>query len=200
MESSEVVEGVFMKSSTKQDFNQLYSSVAESIKSALLDINSLDIKHKDGQQELSSIRETLSEIQSSFNEELQLLEQHAEWEKFTIAFFGETNAGKSTIIESLRILFEESSRQELLSKNAHDLVKYEKELLDNVNVVREALYETYSEYTKQFNEMKERITIVAQIVGEESTTRMKTRQWIYAVAGVFLGSSATAILLTFLHG
>jgi DNA repair ATPase RecN len=189
-----------MKSSTKQDFNQLYSSVAASIENALLNINSLDVKHKDGQQELSGIVEKLSKIQSSFSEELQLLEQHAEWEKFTIAFFGETNAGKSTIIESLRILFNESSRQELLSKNANDLVKYEQELLENVNVVRETLYEVYTEYTEKFDEINKSTITLAQIVHEESTARIQMKQWIYAVAGAVLGSGITVGLLSFLHG
>lgn len=195
-----MVENVYMKSSTKQDFNQLYSSVAASIENALLNINSLDVKHKDGQQELSGIVEKLSKIQSSFSEELQLLEQHAEWEKFTIAFFGETNAGKSTIIESLRILFNESSRQELLSKNANDLVKYEQELLENVNVVRETLYEVYTEYTEKFDEINKSTITLAQIVHEESTARIQMKQWIYAVAGAVLGSGITVGLLSFLHG
>jgi len=200
MEASKVVEEAHVKSNTKQDFNKLYSSVAASIETALLDMNGLDVKHKDGQQELSGIIEKLGKIQSSFNDELQLLEQHAEWEKFTIAFFGETNAGKSTIIESLRILFNESSRQELLKRNANDLVKFELELLENVNVVREALYEVYTEYTEQLGDIKKSTAAIAQIVQEESSTRIKTRQWIYAVSGVLFGSSITASLLTFLYG
>jgi len=200
MEASKVVEEAHVKSNTKQDFNKLYSSVAASIETALLDMNGLDVKHKDGQRELSGIIEKLGKIQSSFNDELQLLEQHAEWEKFTIAFFGETNAGKSTIIESLRILFNESSRQELLKRNANDLVKFELELLENVNVVRDALYEVYTEYTEQLGDIKKSTAAIAQIVQEESSTRIKTRQWIYAVSGVLLGSSITASLLTFLYG
>ena len=38
-----------------------------------------------------------------------------EWDKLVIAFFGETNAGKSTIIETFRILFDETERH----KNIH---------------------------------------------------------------------------------
>lgn len=200
MEAIKVVEEAQVESNTKQDFNKLYSSVAASIGTALSDMNGLDVKHKDGQQELRGIIEKLHKIQSSFNDELQLLEQHAEWEKFTIAFFGETNAGKSTIIESLRILFNESSRQELLKRNANDLVKYELELLENVNVVREALYEVYTEYTEQLGEIKKSTVALAQIVQEESSARIKTRQWIYTVSGVLLGSGITAGLLTFLYG
>lgn len=195
-----MVEEVYVKSNTKQDFNKLYSSVAASIEAALLDMNGLDVKHKDGQQEISGIIEKLGKIQRSFDEELQLLEQHAEWEKFTIAFFGETNAGKSTIIESLRILFNESSRQELLKRNANDLVKFEQVLVENVNIVREALYEVYKEYTEQVGDIKKSTAAIAQIVQEESSTRIKNRQWIYTILGVLFGSSITASLLKFLYG
>lgn len=46
------------------------------------------------------------ELQSS----LEHLEKNAEWEVFTIAFYGETNAGKSTLIETLRILLSEPTK------------------------------------------------------------------------------------------
>lgn len=38
------------------------------------------------------------------------LSKNAEWDTFTIAFYGETNAGKSTIIETMRILLNESGK------------------------------------------------------------------------------------------
>ena len=46
------------------------------------------------------------ELQSS----LEHLEKNAEWDVFTIAFYGETNAGKSTLIETLRILLSEPTK------------------------------------------------------------------------------------------
>ena len=39
------------------------------------------------------------------------MEQNSEWSNFTIAFYGETNAGKSTIIESLRLLLGEEGKK-----------------------------------------------------------------------------------------
>lgn len=44
-------------------------------------------------------------------ERLAELEQNAEWNTFTIAFYGETGAGKSTLIETLRILLQEPGKQ-----------------------------------------------------------------------------------------
>lgn len=48
------------------------------------------------------------EIQTS----IEHLEKNSEWSVFTIAFYGETNAGKSTLIETLRILLSEPTKAE----------------------------------------------------------------------------------------
>ena len=42
-------------------------------------------------------------LKTDFVQKLEKLDENAVWDRFTIAFFGETNAGKSTIIEALRI-------------------------------------------------------------------------------------------------
>ena len=42
--------------------------------------------------------------------EIRALEENAEWNTFVMAFYGETNAGKSTIIETLRIILKERSK------------------------------------------------------------------------------------------
>lgn len=60
----------------------------------------------------SESRQILSDLQSSINKQLSELRENADWETFTIAFYGETNAGKSTLIESLRILLKEASKVE----------------------------------------------------------------------------------------
>ncbi len=38
------------------------------------------------------------------------MKNNEEWENFTIAFYGETGAGKSTLIECLRLFFKERSK------------------------------------------------------------------------------------------
>lgn len=48
--------------------------------------------------------------------EIQVLRDVGEFKTFTIAFYGETNAGKSTIIESLRLYFNEATKQEQRAK------------------------------------------------------------------------------------
>ncbi len=44
--------------------------------------------------------------------ELESLKNNEEWEKFTIVFYGETGAGKSTLIECLRLFFKERSKMD----------------------------------------------------------------------------------------
>lgn len=53
----------------------------------------------------------LSEHRTALYERLAELEKNAEWNTFTIAFYGETGAGKSTLIETLRILLQEPGKR-----------------------------------------------------------------------------------------
>ncbi|MEB0188084.1 hypothetical protein QN410_25840 [Pseudomonas sp. Bout1] len=89
----------------------IYSSVAREVDEILkkLGASSTDEQVSKAQ---SRTREVLGQFQTQINEHIAALEGSAEWDKFTIAFYGETNAGKSTIIETLRILLEERSKVE----------------------------------------------------------------------------------------
>ncbi|EZO27028.1 hypothetical protein [Pseudomonas aeruginosa] len=55
-------------------------------------------------------RQHLQSIERDLDQSIEELRRNAEWKTFTLAFYGETNAGKSTLIESLRILLKESSK------------------------------------------------------------------------------------------
>lgn len=182
-----------------QDFNRLYSDVSESIAAAMAEIADIKVEHKEGRKELSNIMERLRNIQKRFDGELDLLEQHAEWDKFSMAFFGETNAGKSTVIESLRILFKEESRQQLLEQNAQDLVKYEQALVSHVNQVRESLNKVYVQYSAEIIALKRSTATLSQVLQEESSARIKRKLWLYAIAGLCVGGTV-AVTLTMLIG
>lgn len=58
----------------------------------------------------SNIQEILTSLQKDIEKAINELKINAEWKYFTIALFGETNAGKSTIIETLRILLNEATK------------------------------------------------------------------------------------------
>lgn len=165
----------------------------------MAEIEDLKVEHKEGKKELSNIMDRLRKIQTSFDGELDLLEQHAEWEKFTMAFFGETNAGKSTIIESLRILFKEESRQQLLEQNSQDLTKYEQALADHVNQVREGLNKVYAQYAAEIVALKCSTAALAKVLQDESSARIKRKLWLYTLGGLGVGGMVT-MLLTRLAG
>jgi len=154
-----------------QDLNRLYSDVSDSIASAMADILELNVEHKDGKREVGNMTEKLRAIQDRFDGELDQLKTHAEWDIFTMAFFGETNAGKSTIIESLRILFKEESRQALLEQNAHDLVKYEKALAEHIDQLRGGLNAVYEEYAAQITDIRQSMRRLSEILKEEAKAR-----------------------------
>jgi hypothetical protein len=63
------------------------------------------------QQANENARQQLDAFRQKLNENIESLQKNAEWNTFTIAFYGETNAGKSTIIETLRILLNEQSKR-----------------------------------------------------------------------------------------
>lgn len=182
-----------------EEFNRLYADISSSIAVATAEIADLKVDHKDGKQELSSIMERLRVIQDRFDDELGLLEKHAEWDKFTIAFFGETNAGKSTILESLRILFKEDSRQQLLQQNAQDLAKFETEMIRHVDLVRNGLNSVYADYTNEVTAIKKNIAALGmvlkdeaaarnRILQEESSVRIRRKLWLFAVGGFTIGT------------
>lgn len=60
----------------------------------------------------NAAKDALQDIERDLNQSIEELRQNAEWKTFTLAFYGETNAGKSTLIESLRILLKESSKMQ----------------------------------------------------------------------------------------
>lgn len=158
---------------TKEHFNRLYQQVSASVAAAKAEVAALNVNHEEGQREIGGMVEKLQAIQQRFDSELDLLAQHAEWDKFTIAFFGETNAGKSTIIESLRILFSEESRQEILKANAHDLVKYEEALAQRVEQVRQALQAAYEGVVAEVQSIKSHTAALALILEREAAARNK---------------------------
>ncbi|WP_120865115.1 GTPase [Helicobacter pylori] len=56
--------------------------------------------------------EVFQKLEFESLKELESLKNNEEWENFTIAFYGETGAGKSTLIECLRLFFKEPSKMD----------------------------------------------------------------------------------------
>ncbi|WP_155625367.1 hypothetical protein [Burkholderia vietnamiensis] len=61
---------------------------------------------------MKQVVDLVAPIHDDLAKRIEDLQRHARWDTFTIAFYGETNAGKSTIIETLRILLQERTKTE----------------------------------------------------------------------------------------
>lgn len=59
----------------------------------------------------SEANKIISEIRNIIEISLDELQKNSEWDVYTLAFYGETNAGKSTLMETLRIILNEKTKQ-----------------------------------------------------------------------------------------
>lgn len=179
--------------STAQEFHGLYRNVSQSILSAMEDMEKLEVENSEGKEHLSNMMHRLAGIQGRFEKELELLEEHAEWETFTMAFFGETNAGKSTIIESLRILFEEESRTKLLKENQGDLDKLALVVQQHAETVRVQLYETCGHYMMELSAFQETASELSEILRDEASARVEIQDKLVSTR-VKLGLAFAALV------
>ncbi|WP_371955432.1 GTPase [Helicobacter pylori] len=106
----------FLNASEKSDqetkMKNIYSDVEKSIK----DLQKIFENTDGGDERLREFNqkalEEFKNLESESLKELESLKNNGEWEKFTIAFYGETGAGKSTLIECLRLFFKEPGKMD----------------------------------------------------------------------------------------
>ena len=83
--------------------------------SAEIDAILREIKPSSNDQNVSeaicNAREVFEKLARELGTDIASLQKNAKWKVFEIAFYGETNAGKSTIIEMLRIMLNEEGRR-----------------------------------------------------------------------------------------
>ncbi|UWA74494.1 hypothetical protein M5T12_22125 [Enterobacter asburiae] len=89
--------------------SEIYQIITEELDHIIHSLQSQSCdKDFDGTQ--ADALEQLALHQTELRAQLARLEMNAEWNTFTVAFYGETGAGKSSIIETLRILLHESGK------------------------------------------------------------------------------------------
>lgn len=99
----------------KQPSNKIYESIQIEIQAV---IHELIKQQSQGRlaEDISNAVENLTLLNDQLQTELEKLKASSEWKRFTIAFYGETNAGKSTLIEALRLQLGEKTKQESQQK------------------------------------------------------------------------------------
>ena len=88
--------------------SQIYDIISKRISHIISNIeqNTEDHLKTVASDSLENLRKINEKIQNEYHD----LKKSSEWNRFTIAFYGETNAGKSTLIEALRLLWREESK------------------------------------------------------------------------------------------
>lgn len=158
--------------SSKKIYSQLQLVVDELVKK--LSTNSRDVSTHEHTQEG---REVLGKLRDQILEQLSILDKYAEWDTYTIALYGETNAGKSTIIETLRILLgEEGKKQSQLEFKAWQQKNgVTKEVIRDM---RQLILDTESELDIQKNSLKELSLELDNAISErENVLNEKKQQW-----------------------
>lgn len=90
----------------------IYLDVKASIENLQNIFKNTDNENERLQKFNQEMLEVFQKLESESLKELESLKNNEEWEKFTIAFYGETGAGKSTLIECLRLFFKEPSKMD----------------------------------------------------------------------------------------
>ncbi|WRE80445.1 50S ribosome-binding GTPase [Helicobacter pylori] len=88
----------------------IYLSVEKSIKELQSIFKNTDDKDERLKKFNQEALKVFQKLEFKSLKELESLKNNEEWENFTIAFYGETGAGKSTLIECLRMFFKEQSK------------------------------------------------------------------------------------------
>ncbi len=106
---------------TDQLYGQVTALVDQSLE-AVLNKGPTTNGNQDLDSAIANSRTLLERMRDRTNEDIRELRELSEWDTFTIAFYGETNAGKSTLIETLRILLGDSEKL-ATQKQFRDLAK-----------------------------------------------------------------------------
>ena len=117
----ELIEDVFK--STK-----IYNFILTKVKELREHILKMQLSHEEAKEKQKEIKSRLDIIVNKLEKKIKELENNSEWDRFTVAFYGETNAGKSTLIETLRIMLNEKEKLK-------DREKY-KEIEDHINSLK----------------------------------------------------------------
>lgn len=76
------------------------------------------------EEKLSTLQDDILRVVKNVSKAREKLKINAEWKTYTIALYGETNAGKSTLIEALRIYFKDDSKVKSWAKFDKFKAKY----------------------------------------------------------------------------
>jgi hypothetical protein len=146
---------MFEMSSPKNIYTTILGEVGKLIQS--FDSHSKDDEIKKAQAEAW---EQLNILQQEIKDSLNQLEKNSEWDVFTLAFYGETNAGKSTLIETLRVLLNEPKKAREREEFAKAFAQHN-ELQNKIERCQSSINSIVFEYKDQFTGIENQLLEVA---------------------------------------
>ena len=96
---------------TKDDIFNKYQQLNTIIQEVYYSIDNIVPQNDDVKEFRYSLYSELHSLSNDIKKQLEDVMENTSWDKLTIAFLGMTNAGKSTIIETLRILFDKNKNR-----------------------------------------------------------------------------------------
>jgi chemotaxis regulatin CheY-phosphate phosphatase CheZ len=145
------------------NYKNIYSDLIENVDEVLSDISQINVEHVEIKEKNNEVQTKLNGIRNEFVSDIDKLEKNVIWDRFTIAFFGETNAGKSTIIESLRIsMLEDEKLKSLNLKKSLDreISILNKKTEDAISSIIEFKERQTRDITSQLESIKERAKLL----------------------------------------
>ena len=136
---------------TNMSIEKLFHLVKEPLNLVRADIERL----KSGERKVDAVRmsflDSLTFVINEAEQQENYLKQNLVQDHLVIAFFGETNAGKSTIIDTFRIIFDEETRRNAFERiNKNLLLK--KLSSDRIGVDGTIVGDGRSDFTKTYDE------------------------------------------------
>ena len=112
--------------SSKDEIKKTYKTLHDILQSTQLDVFDLNGVNSQFNTVKKKIAFAFDSKIKEAKKELDVALKDTVWDNLVIAFFGETNAGKSTIIETFRILFDDKRKKEdglIVGDGRHDFTK-----------------------------------------------------------------------------
>ncbi|MBR4585671.1 MAG: 50S ribosome-binding GTPase [Bacteroidales bacterium] len=102
---------------SKEQIMSCYEEYITRLTNGINQIQAISAKNKKFEKILQKCLEDLQVMLEESRSQMQQVMKETVWDKLVIAFFGETNAGKSTIIETFRVKFNDASRLSAIEEN-----------------------------------------------------------------------------------